>query len=154
MMSRVRGQALFAVVEQLIDEVFPGLDAAQQDKLEEDVGELMLLVQEKDHLLAGELEHFARGDGGGGGVVNFGFAGQQLLSDEVAGNEKGNGGFFASAGDDGQLGAAGIEKEDRIGVGALREEHMTGLHLDQTMRNARGGKEAGRIEQSSASVRH
>ena len=46
------GEALLAVIEQLVDEVLPGPDPPEQDELQEDVRKLMLFVEQAHHLLA------------------------------------------------------------------------------------------------------
>ena len=38
------GETLLAVVEQLVDKIFPSPDPPKQDELQEDVGKLMLLM--------------------------------------------------------------------------------------------------------------
>jgi len=45
-------ETLLAVVEQLIDKILTSPDPPKQDKLQEDVGKLMLFVQKQHHLLA------------------------------------------------------------------------------------------------------
>jgi len=46
------GKTLLAVVEQLIDQVFPSPNPAKQNELQEDVRKLMLLMEEQSHVLA------------------------------------------------------------------------------------------------------
>ena len=65
-------------------------------------------MQDADHLVAIDLQGGAGGDGGGGGHAQAAGAGDGFFADEVAGDEQGDGGFFAGLGDDGEFGAAEV----------------------------------------------
>ena len=84
-----------------------------------------------DHLVAIDLHGGAGGDGGGGGHAQAAGAGDGFFADELAGDEQGDGGFFAGLGDDGELGAACDEIEDAVGLGALGEEDAGRLEVDE-----------------------
>ncbi len=125
------GEAFFAGVEELVDEVGLGLHAAGEQEAEEGVGEGGVVVEGLDHLIAIDLHGGAGGDGGGGGHAQAAGAGDGFLADEIAGDQQGDGGFFAGLGDDGELGAAGGEIEDAVGLGTLGEEDAGGLQVDE-----------------------
>ena len=116
------GEAFFAGVEELIDEISLGSHAAGEEEGEEEVGEGVLLVHDSDHFVAVDAEGGAGGDGGGGGKAETSGGGEALFSDEVAGVEEGDGGFFAAFGDDGEFGAAFLKVEDAVGGGILSED--------------------------------
>src|SRR5271154_1630748 len=107
-----------------------GSHAAGQEEGYEQVREGMLLVHDADHLLPLDLERGAGGDGGGRGHMQPSYGGDRFLSYEVAGGEKGDGGFFASFGDDGEFGTALLQVEDGVSSVSLREEGALRLQLD------------------------
>ncbi len=58
-------QTPFAGIEKLINQVGLNAHAARQEKLHEQVGELMLLMHDADHLFARDLERGAGSNRGG-----------------------------------------------------------------------------------------
>jgi hypothetical protein len=140
------GKALLAGVEELVDEIGLGPHSAGEQELEEEVGEAMLLVHDADHLVAPDPERGAGGDGGGGGQAQAGDAGDRLFSNEVAGDEQGDGGLLAAFGDDGEFGATGLQVEDAIGRVSLREEGLFGLQADELSSQSGVGQEGYGIE--------
>jgi hypothetical protein len=136
------GEAFFAGVEELIDEVSLGSHAAGEQEANEEVGEGVLLVEDADHLIAIDLERGAGGEGGSGGHAQAaGRAGDRLLPDKVAGNDVGDGGFLAFVRDDGELGAAALEEEDAVAIGSLSEEDAFGFEMDDSSSYSLGGEE-------------
>jgi hypothetical protein len=125
------GEALFAGVEELVDEVGLGLHAAGEEETKEEVRERVVVVEGLDHLFAIDLGGDTGCDGGGGGHAQAAGASDRFLTDELAGDEQGDGGFLAGLGDDGEFGAAHGEVKDAVGFSALREEDAAGLEVDE-----------------------
>jgi hypothetical protein len=125
------GEAFFAGVEELVDEVGLSFHAASKEEAEEEVGEGVVLVEGADHLVAIDLHGNARGDGGGGGHAQAAGAGDGFFADELVWDQQCDGGFSAGLGHDGELGTASDQIKDAIGVGPLREEDAAGLVMDQ-----------------------
>ncbi len=140
------GEAFFAGVEELIDEIGLGSHAAGEEKGEEQVGEGVLFVHDADHLGAVDAEGVTGCDGGGGGEAESGGCGEGFLSDEVARIEEGDGGLFAGFGDYGEFRAAFLEVEDGVGGGSLGKDGGFGFELDDLASYTGVGKEGRRIE--------
>ena len=91
-------QALFAGVEELIDQVGLNAHAALQQELQEEVGETMLLVHDADHLSPADLES------GAVAVMAVAVAKrsprhrrERLFAHKVTGGEQRDGGFPSRA---------------------------------------------------------
>ena len=121
------GEAFFAGIEELIDEIGLGAHAAGEQEPHEEVRECMILVHGADHVAALDSVRGAGGDGGCGGDAAAADAGQGFLSDEVAVGKQGDGGFFTAGGDDGEFGAAFLKIEDRVSWTSLRKEGLLWL---------------------------
>ena len=113
------GEAFFAGVEELVDEVGLGAHAAGEKEAKEEVGEGVVVVEGLDHFVAVDLECGASSDRGGGGHAEAAGTGDCLFADELVWDEQGDGGFFTSLGDDGELGAACDEIKNGVGFGSL-----------------------------------
>src|ERR1039457_6803399 len=118
------GQTLFAGVEELIDKIGLSLDAADQQKLQEQVGEVMFLVHHADHLFPLYLERGAGSYGGGRGQTQPRYRRQRPLSDKFACREHRNGGFLAGFRNDRHFCAALLKIENRVRRVSLRKERL------------------------------
>jgi hypothetical protein len=136
------GKAFLAGVEELVDEVGLSPHSACEQELEEEVGEAILIV----HLVAPNPERGACGHGRGGGHAQARDAGDRLFSNEFTGSEQCDGGLLAAFGDDGELGATGLQVEDAISVASLREEGLFGRQTDELSSQSRVGQEGYGIE--------
>ena len=76
-------QTLFAGVEKLIDKIGLGSHATGQQKLQKQVGEGLLLMQNTDNLLPLHLERCAGGNRTGGRQSKPDRSGSRLFSNEV-----------------------------------------------------------------------
>ena len=101
-------EALLTGVEELVDQVSLGAETLGEDELEEEIGEVVLFVQDANHLVAFDLQSGAGGHGGGRGHAESNWTGDGLFTDELARIEQGDRGFFPGFGDDGKFGAAGL----------------------------------------------
>ena len=81
-------QTLFAGVEKLIDKIGLGAHAAGQQKLQKQVGEVMLLVHHADHLIPLDLERSAGGNGSGRRQTQPRHRRERLFSDKIASGEE------------------------------------------------------------------
>ena len=77
-------QAFFTGVEKLIDKIGLDAHAAVQQKLQEQIGEVVLLVHDADHLFPRYLERDAGGNGCGCGQTQPRHRRERTLSHKVA----------------------------------------------------------------------
>ncbi len=103
-------QPLFTGVEELVDQVSLSPHTAGEEKLEEQIGECVLLVHHTDHLCPLDLERSTSGNGRRCRQAKSHRSGERLFTDKVAGREKGDGCFFARGGNDGQLSSPAEDK--------------------------------------------
>jgi len=119
-------QTPFAGVEELVDEVCLGSHAAGQQKFQEQVRKLVLLVHYANHLFPAYLQCGAGGDRLGRGQTQPVRRRERLFSHKIACRKERDGGFLASLGDHRDLCAAILEIEDGIRRVSLRKERFLG----------------------------
>ncbi len=134
------GQAFFAGVEELVDEIGLGTHAAVKEEVHEEVGERMLLMEDANHGVAVDHESGAGGDGGGGGQAQTTGGGYGVLAHEVAHGEERDGGLFADPGEDGEFGATGLKIEDGVGLATLRKKCGPRLKMNKFAANPLGSE--------------
>ncbi len=139
-------QTLLTVVEELIDKIFLGSNSSKEHKLQEEIGELMLLMQQLHHLLTIQLEGCACGGCSGGRDAKPRYSSERLLAEKITGGKKRDRGLFPPLGDYGELCPTDLEKEDRIRGAALRKEDMVRFHMNCLTRYSRGSQVTCRIE--------
>lgn len=136
--KKYAGEAAFAGVEELIDEIGLNTNAAGEHELEEEIGERSLLMQDLKHVVAVDAHHDASGDGGCCSHAESSKACDGFFADEVSRGKEGHCGFFAGLGDDGKFSAAGVKIEDGVGAAALRKEGEFCFTLDELTAWSRG----------------
>jgi len=119
------GEALFAGIEELVDEIFLDANVAREHVGDEAIGEGMLGVKDANHFLLFDDEDGGGSDGGGGGDA-VGLSGEAAFAEEVARAENGDDGFFAGFVDDGEADAAFLDVKN---VGAEIALGKDGLFL-------------------------
>ena len=96
----------------------------------------MLLVHDADHLLPLDLESRACSYRGSSGHVQRAQACERLLSNEVRGGQKGDGGLLAIRRNDRQFCSASLEIEDSVSRVSLGEEGLFRLKLNDSSSEA------------------
>jgi hypothetical protein len=136
------GQAPFARVETLVNQISLGTIAAGKKTLKESIGERMLFMQHADHLPLVYFEGDKRGNRGDRRQVSSHRSGDRFFSNKVACAEKEEGSIFTRRRDPGP---ALLQIEDGVGFPSLRKEHLACLQSDDT------SAQAGTRQKSSAS---
>jgi hypothetical protein len=108
------GQTFFTGVEKLVDKIGLGSHASGQQKFQIKFGKGALLVHQADHLTLLYPERRTEVNGAGSGHMQPTNACQRLLSDEIPGIEKRDGGLFASVRNDSEFCVTRPEIEDAI----------------------------------------
>src|ERR1700722_14092834 len=108
-------QALFAGVEELVDKIGLRANAACQKKLQEQVGEVMLLVHHADHFPARNLESGACGRGDNRSQSQPGSRCKCLFSHKITRGEKRQSGFLTRGRDDCDFGSPLLKIENKVG---------------------------------------
>ena len=104
-------KALFAGIEELIDEVCLCPKTARQEESYKHVGEAVFFVDHTNHLLPFDFEHGTSGDGARSCQPQTEYAGDRLLANEVSSGEKRNSSLFACLGNDRELSATLLEEK-------------------------------------------
>jgi len=133
-------QAAFAGVEQLVDEVGLGADAAVEHEVQKEGGQGVLLMQGLKHLRASDSEGDAGGERSGAGGTKRTDSNEALLAEKIASHQQRDGGFFPSFGDDGEFGATGLKVVDGVCWAALREEQLLRLQSNDLAAFPFGGE--------------
>src|SRR5271154_1586178 len=107
-------QTLFAGVEKLIDKIGLGSHATRQQELQEQVGELMLLVKNTDDLPPLNLESQAGGNRSGSRQAKAGRSGNRLFPNKFACGDKCYRGLFAACRNDGKACATLLKIENGV----------------------------------------
>ena len=152
-MGGIKGQPLFAGVEELIDKISLGAHAAGQQEFHEQVREGMLLMHHLDHLFPCNPERHARVERGGCGQAQSGHRRKGLLTNKVATGEKRDGGLFALVRNHRKLCPAALKIENRVGRISLREKGLTRLQVGDSSTNTSACKIGDRVERHVALIR-
>jgi hypothetical protein len=139
-------QTPFAGVEKLSDKIGLGSHAPRQQKPQVHFGEGALLVHHAYHLSSLYPERCTEINGAGSGHVEPTHARQRLISNELAGEDKRDGGLFAIVRNHGELCAASPKIEDRVSRTSLRKEDLPGLQVDNPPSHSCFFKKRGELE--------
>jgi hypothetical protein len=123
------GEALFAGIEKLVDEVFFDADVAGEHVGDENIGERVLGAKNGHHFLFFDEEN-GSGEDGRGGTDAKRVASEAAFPKKIAGAENGDDSFFAGSVDDGKLDATFLNVADAAGGIALRINFLRLLELD------------------------
>ena len=131
------GEAFFAGVEKLVDEIFFDADVAREHVGDEAVGEGVLVVEDADHFLFFDDQGGGGSDGRGGADAD-GLAGQATFAEKITGAQDSDDGFFAGFVDDGEADGAFLDVEHVFADVTLREDCLLFFEFGNFARDAGG----------------
>jgi hypothetical protein len=146
------GEAFFAGVEELVDEVFFDADVALEHVGDKTIGEGVFVVKYADHFVDADLQGQDGFRGGGGGDAE-GLAGDTTFAAEISGNQRSDDGFFSFGRIDADSYGAGTDVYDRTAGIALFEDDLVFLKSDDLSGNPSGFQVGIDIESERLSAR-